>query len=70
MNTNKAWSLNISTAAQWNSGLENLLTSITNFHLLQTRMKQKGQCDAKKITVRHHVGCKFKMSPYLQNCNV
>lgn len=24
MNTNKAWSLNISTAAQWNSGLENI----------------------------------------------
>lgn len=33
MNT-KAWSLNISTAAQWNSGLENLLTSITDIHLL------------------------------------
>lgn len=34
MNT-KAWSLNISTAAQWNSGLENLLTSITDIHLLE-----------------------------------
>lgn len=41
MNTNKAWRLNISTAAQWNSGLENLLTSITVIHLLQTREKQK-----------------------------
>ncbi len=42
MNTNKAWRLNISTAAQWNSGLENLLTSITVIHLLQIRKKQKG----------------------------
>lgn len=34
MNTNKAWSLNISIAAQWNSGLENI-TSIMDIHLLQ-----------------------------------
>lgn len=70
MNTNKAWSLNISTAAQWNSGLENLLTSITDIHLLQMRMKQKGNVLPKRRTGRRHVGCKFKMSPYLQSRNV
>lgn len=42
MNRNKAWSLNISTAAQWNSGLENLLTSIMDNHLLQIGTRQKG----------------------------
>lgn len=44
MNTNKAWSLNISTAAQWNSGLENLLTFMADIHLLQIKMKLKGNC--------------------------
>lgn len=48
MNTNKAWSLNISAAAQWNSGLENLLTPITDIHLLQIRMKQKGNVFAQE----------------------
>lgn len=68
MNTNKAWSLNISSAAaQWNSGHENVLTSITDIHLLQIRTKQKGNVLPKRRTVRHHVGCKFKMSPYLQS---
>lgn len=63
MNTNKAWSLNISTAAQWNSGLENLLTSITDIHLLQKkRTKLKGKGDEKNckascwLRVRcHHI---------------
>lgn len=69
MNTNKAWRLNISTAAQWNSGLENLLTSITVIHLLQIREKQKENVLPKRRTERHHIGCKFKMSPYLQSRN-
>lgn len=65
MNTNKAWSLNISTAAQWNSGLENLLTFIAVIHLLHVRRKLKGNVLPGRKTVRHHVGCKFKMSPYI-----
>lgn len=59
MNTNKAWSLNISTAAQWNSGLENLLTSITDNHLLRIGTRQKGNVLPKRRTARHHVGCEF-----------
>lgn len=43
MNTNKAWSLNISTAAQWNSGLENLLTSIADNPPASNQNETKGK---------------------------
>lgn len=66
----EAWSLSISAAAHWNSGLENLLKFITTLHLLHERVKQKGKCDANRITVRHHVCCRFKISTYLQNVSV
>lgn len=69
MNTNKAWSLNISTAAQWNSGLENLLTSITDIHLLRKkRTKLKGKGEEKDCKASRWFAS--KMSPYLQSCNV
>lgn len=64
MNTNKAWSLNISTAAQWNSGHEN---SIADIHLLQIRMRRKGNClrgELQGIVLT----ASFKMSLYLQSC--
>lgn len=44
MNTKKkAWSLNISTAAQWNSGLENLFTSIVDIHPVSRKNETKGK---------------------------
>lgn len=42
MITNKAWSLNISAAAQWNSGLEDMLSFIMDIHPLLIWMKTKG----------------------------
>lgn len=52
----KAWSLNISTAAQWNSGLENSSRTSTCFKI---RMKLKGNVSPRRRTARHHVGCEF-----------